>query len=173
MGTGGGDGRIWNCNFIPFSSNSERKYSTILFLCTWDGKYSKGWGPHIYPWRSEIELLMQFYSLMVVVDKMYYNLMVVVNEMWSSMVEPPLWKAKPPLWKSDAASKKGLFLGVKTKKLPKIFLWLRDTYKKHILPKNWVKTAIAALSSGHSNLHRSIWGCHRQLDDQYRNPNIE
>ena len=32
--------------------------------------------------------------------------------------------------------------------------------------------------NGHSspqhqiNLQRPIWGCHRQLDDQYRNPNI-
>ena len=39
------------------------------------------------------------------------------------------------------------------------------------MQKNWVKTAIPALSSGQSNLQTPIWGCHRQLDDQYRNPN--
>ena len=41
-----------------------------------------------------------------------------------------------------------------------------------ILQKNWVKTAIGAHSSGQSNLHTPIWGCHRQLDDQHRNPNM-
>ena len=32
--------------------------------------------------------------------------------------------------------------------------------------------AIPALSSDQSNLQTPIWGCHRQLDDQHRNPNI-
>ena len=58
------------------------------------------------------------------------------------------------------------FSGGKTKKkLSKFFLWLRDTYKKYILQKNWVKTAIPALSSGQNNLQTPIWGRHRQLDD--------
>ena len=39
------------------------------------------------------------------------------------------------------------------------------------MQKNWVKTAIPALSSGQNNLQVPIWGCHRQLDDQCRNPN--
>ena len=69
--------------------------------------------------------------------------------------------------------KKTAFSGGKTKKkLPKFFFWLRDTYKKYILQKNWVKTAIPALSSGQNNLQTPIWGCHRQLDDQHRNPNM-
>ena len=55
--------------------------------------------------------------------------------------------------------------------MPKFFFWLRDTYKKYILQKNWVKTAIPALSSGQNNLQVPIWGCHRQLDDQHRSPN--
>ena len=55
--------------------------------------------------------------------------------------------------------------------LPKFFLRLRDTHKKYILQKNWVKTAIPALSSGQNNLQVPIWGCHRQLDDQHRSPN--
>ena len=38
--------------------------------------------------------------------------------------------------------------------------------------KNWAKRTIPALSSGQSNLQTPIWGCHRQLDDQYRNPNM-
>ena len=68
--------------------------------------------------------------------------------------------------------KKTAFSGGKTKKkLPKFFFWLRDTYKKYILQKNWVKTAIPALSSGQNNLQVPIWGCHRQLDDQHRSPN--
>ena len=45
-------------------------------------------------------------------------------------------------------------------------------YKKYILKKNWVKTAIPALSSGRNNLPPPIWGCHRQLDDKHRNPNL-
>ena len=49
---------------------------------------------------------------------------------------------------------------------------LRDAYKKYILQKKWVKKAIPALSSGQSNLQTPIGGCHRQLDDQNRNPNI-
>ena len=70
-------------------------------------------------------------------------------------------------------TKKTALSGGKTKKrLPKFFLRLRDTYKKYILQKNWVKTAIPALSSGQNNLQTPIWGCHRQLDDQHRNPNM-
>ena len=69
--------------------------------------------------------------------------------------------------------KKTAVSGGQTKKsVVKIFLRLRDAYKKYILQKKWVKTAIPALSSGQSNLHTPIWGCHRQLDDQYRNPNM-
>ena len=69
--------------------------------------------------------------------------------------------------------KKVAFSGGKTKKkLPKFFLGLCDTYKKYILEKNWVKTAIPALSSGQNNLQTPIWGCHRQLNDQYKNPNM-
>ena len=71
------------------------------------------------------------------------------------------------------ASKNRHFLGGKTqKKLAKFFLRLRDAYKKYILQKNWFKTVTGALSSGQHNLHPSIWGRHPQLDDQYRNPNI-
>ena len=32
---------------------------------------------------------------------------------------------------------------------------------------------IPALSSGQHNLHPAIWGCHHQLDDHYRNPNVD
>ena len=71
------------------------------------------------------------------------------------------------------AIKKQLFQGVKPKKkLPSVFLRLCDTHKKYILQKNSVKTAIRALSSGQSNLQTPIWGCHRQLDDQHRNTNM-
>ena len=80
---------------------------------------------------------------------------------------PEIWPAKHPLWK------KRLFWGGKTqKKLAKFFLRLLDAYKKYILQKNWVKTAIPALSSGQSNLQTLIGGCHHQLDDHHRNPNI-
>ena len=75
----------------------------------------------------------------------------------------------PEIW---TLSEKTAVSGGKTKKkLPKFFLRLWDTHKKYILQKNWVKTAIPALSSGQSNLQTSIWGCHRQLDDQHRSPN--
>ena len=53
-----------------------------------------------------------------------------------------------------------------------IFLRRSDKYKKYVLQKKRVKTAIPALSSGQSNLHTPMWGPSRQLDDQYRNPNI-
>ena len=73
----------------------------------------------------------------------------------------------------DQLRKKTAVSGGKTKKkLPNFFLRLWDTYKKYILQKNWVKTAIPALSSGQNNLQVPIWGCHRQLDDQCRNPNM-
>ena len=78
-----------------------------------------------------------------------------------------IWEVRDPQQKKEAVS------GGKTpKKLSKKILQLRDAYKKYILQKNWVKTAIPALSSGQSNLQTPIWGCHRQLDDQYRNPNM-
>ena len=73
-----------------------------------------------------------------------------------------IWTARDPLREKTAVS------GGKTKKkLPSVFLRLRDTHKKYILQKKLVKTAIRALSSGQSNLQTPIWGCHRQLDDQY------
>ena len=65
-----------------------------------------------------------------------------------------------------------LFGGEKPKKVSQIFLRLRETYKKYILQKNWTKTVNPALSSGQHNLLPAIWGCHRQLDDHHRNPNI-
>ena len=52
------------------------------------------------------------------------------------------------------------------------FLRLPETYNKYILQKKWTKTVNPALSSGQHNLLPAIWGCHRQLDDHYRNPNI-
>ena len=75
----------------------------------------------------------------------------------------------PEIW---TRSEKRAVSGGKTKKKPKFFLRLQDTYRKYILQKKWVKTAIPALSSGPSNLHQSIWGRHHQLDDQHRNPNM-
>ena len=70
-------------------------------------------------------------------------------------------------------TKKTALSGGKTEKnLSNFYLRLRDIHRKYILQKKWVKTVIPALSSGRSNLQRPIWGCHRQLDDQYRNPNI-
>ena len=66
----------------------------------------------------------------------------------------------------------GPFLQGKTPQKPvKKVLWPRDIYKKYLLQKKWVKTAIPVLGSGQSNLHQPIWGCHRQLDDHHRNPN--
>ena len=79
--------------------------------------------------------------------------------------EPPPWKSGQP---GTPYEKKTALSGGKTKKkLPSVFLRLRDTHKKYILQKKSVKTAIRALSSGQSNLQTPIWGCHRQLDDQY------
>ena len=69
--------------------------------------------------------------------------------------------------------KKNCFWRGKTHRIsPKKFLRPRDTYKKYILQKNWVKTVIPAFSSGQSNLPPSIWGPSRQLDDQHRNTNM-
>ena len=75
----------------------------------------------------------------------------------------------PEIW--TRSEKRAVSGGKTKKKLPKFFLRLQDTYKKYILQKKWVKTAIPALSSGQSNLQTPIWGCHRQLDDHHRNPN--
>ena len=73
--------------------------------------------------------------------------------------------ASPEIW--TRSEKRAVSGGKTKKKLPKFFLRLQDTYKKYILQKNWVKTAIPALSSGQNNLQVPIWGCHRQLDDQH------
>ena len=87
----------------------------------------------------------------------------------NSVLAPNFWKSG----KSRTPYKKRLFsVGKRKQMLPKKILRLRDTYKKYILQKNWVKTAIPALSSGPSNLPESIWGRHHQLDDQHRNPNM-
>ena len=68
--------------------------------------------------------------------------------------------------------KNGFWRGKTHRISPKNFLRPRDTYKKYILQKNWVKTVIPAFSSGQSNLPPSIWGPSRQLDDQHRNTNM-
>ena len=74
---------------------------------------------------------------------------------------------------AQGLGKKPFFGRVKPPKiLPTFFLRPPDTYKKYILQKKWIKTAIPALSSGQSNLHTPIWGPSRQLDDQDRNPNL-
>ena len=68
---------------------------------------------------------------------------------------------------------KNLFRGVETPKiLPIFFCDVLIHIKNKFCKKKWVKTAIPALSSGQSNLHTPMWGPSRQLDDQYRNPNI-
>ena len=66
---------------------------------------------------------------------------------------------------------KNLFRVVENPKILPNFLRCPDTFKKYVLQKKWVKTAIPALSSGQSNLHTPMWGPSRQLDDPYRNPN--
>ena len=48
--------------------------------------------------------------------------------------------------------KNGFWRGKTHRISPKNFLRPRDTYKKYILQKNWVKTVIPAFSSGQSNL---------------------
>ena len=68
---------------------------------------------------------------------------------------------------------KNLFWRGKTPhRVAKFFLRSRLIYRKYILQKKWVKTAIPARSSGQSNLQTPIWGPSRQLDDQDRNPNL-
>ena len=88
----------------------------------------------------------------------------------------PKLRGAPQFWKTSPTGADGwnfgLFWGVKTpKNAAKFFVSSRHTYKKYFLQKNWVKTAIPALSGGKSNLHPPIWGRHRQLDDHHRNPN--
>ena len=61
-------------------------------------------------------------------------------------------KCDPQFWKTTysgtGAWKFWPFWGGKTqKKAAKFFLQLRDGYKKYILQKKWIKTAIPALSS--------------------------
>ena len=62
-------------------------------------------------------------------------------------------KCAPQFWKTTSSGtgawKFWPFLGGKTqKKAAKFFLQLWDGYKKYILQKKWIKTAIPALSSG-------------------------
>ena len=85
--------------------------------------------------------------------------------------------AQTDLWKSGKSAnpykKSSSFRGYNRKKLSKFLLRLRNTYKKYIFKKkNRVRTANLVLSSGQSNLQTPMWSCRRQLDDQYRNPNI-
>ena len=90
--------------------------------------------------------------------------------------EDPL-SGTPQFWKSSNLTqgfgKKSPFQGVKMAKKDCHSLFRPvHMYKKYILKKIWVKTAIPALSSGRNNLQPPIWRCHRQLDDQHRNPNM-
>ena len=70
------------------------------------------------------------------------------------------------------AEKNSAFGGVKPpQKQPKKNYGFLIHTKNTFCKKKWSKTDIPALSSGLNNLHPAIWGCHHQLDDQYRNPN--
>ena len=85
-------------------------------------------------------------------------------------VQPDFWKSGQP---GTPYEKSSCFRGSNQKlrwqkKNCGSGMHIRNTFCK----KKWVKTAIPALSSGQSNLQTPIWGCHRQLDDQYRNPNM-
>ena len=93
-----------------------------------------------------------------------WNLSVEVDSSFRKLRGAPQFLENSSL-RTDARNFGPFWLGKNPQKPVKKVLWPRDTYKKYLLQKNWVKTAILALSSGQSNLHQPIWGCHRQLDD--------
>ena len=85
--------------------------------------------------------------------------------------------ADPQFWKNSSwtqgLGEKSLFYGEKNPKtLHNFFYGFLIHIKKTFYKKNWVKTALPGLSSGRNNLQTPIRGCHRQLDDQHRNPNM-
>ena len=80
---------------------------------------------------------------------------------------PEIWPARYPLREKNCHLE-----GKNQTKLDALFFRLYDTRKKYILQKNWTKTVNPALSSDSNFLHPAIGGHHHQLDDHYRNPNI-
>ena len=120
---------------------------------------SGNWGAPLNFWKPSLWGLFAW-SLSVEVDSSFRKLRGAPQFLETSSLRTdarnfgPFWQGKTP------------------QKTVKKVLWPHDTYRKYILQKKWIKTAISALSSDQSNLHTPIWGPSRQLDDQYRNPNI-
>ena len=56
---------------------------------------------------------------------------------------------------------------------PKFFPYLPHLYKIYILQKYWSETTNLTLSSGLKKTLPRIWGHHRQLDDQDKEPMID
>ena len=78
------------------------------------------------------------------------------REVVPMQAEPPPWKSGQP---GTAYEKKTALSGGKTKKkLPSVFLRLRDTHKKYILQKKSVKTAIRAIRAVVRAIYRRLYG---------------
>ena len=119
---------------------------------------SRNWGAPLNFWKPSLWGLYAW-NLSVEVDSSFQKLRGAPQFLKTSSLRTNAWNFGP-FWQGKTPPKP-------VKKV----LWPHDIYKKYLLQKKWVKTAIPALSSGQSNLHQPIWGCHRQLDDQHRNPN--
>ena len=119
---------------------------------------SRNWGAPLNFWKPSLWGLYAW-NLSVEVDSSFQKLRGAPQFLKTSSLRTNAWNFGP-FWQ-----------GKTPQKPVKKVLWPHDIYKKYLLQKKWVKTAIPALSSGQSNLHQPIWGCHRQLDDQHRNPN--
>jgi len=119
---------------------------------------SRNWGAPLNFWKPSLWGLYAW-NLSVEVDSSFQKLRGAPQFLKTSSLRTNAWNFGP-FWQ-----------GKTPQKPVKKVLWPHDIYKKYLLQKKWVKTAIPALSSGQSNLHQPIWGCHRQLDDHHRNPN--
>ena len=120
---------------------------------------SRNWGAPLNFWKPSLWGLYAW-NLSVEVDSSFQKLRGAPQFLKTSSLRTNAWNFGP-FWQ-----------GKTPQKPVKKVLWPHDIYKKYLLQKKWVKTAIPALSSDQSNLQTPIWGCHHQLDDQNRNPNI-
>ena len=167
----------------------------------WVGKYCTGWPDEHsnIQWTTQCSLSSQVHCAsmcMMAITRKLHLLHFSRNEGMPSI--PEKWSGRythlGPMWFPNAAdfqnwgytlnsgnlasqappaNKNVSFGGVKHKKSgPNNFFRQVHTYKKYILQKKWSKTVNPALSGDPNYLHPPIWGCHHQLNDHHRNPNI-
>ena len=185
-------------NWLQYITNGSAKYvhsvifSPLFMMACWTIWYSQNHHPasvftvhsvtmsHIndgHQLKTSSSAVFQNWGLALNSGKVVSRVPPSKTNVISSHCSFPGLRAGPQFRKSGqpgtpSEKKTAIWRGKTKKNWTYFFFRLYDTRKKYILQKNWTKTVNPALSSDSNFLHPAIGGHHHQLDDHYRNPNI-